>query len=596
MDERRAQANIKKIPYGIADYEKIVTGHYYYVDKTAYLRSIEEVGNYLFLIRPRRFGKSLFLSVMETYYDTAREEQFDLFFKNTLIHSRPTGEKNKYLILKFNFSAVEPHPQKVEASFLNNVRSVARYFLHEYAGYLEERNREELRAGLSNMGSAADILLGIINLCRSSHQQLYIMIDEYDNFANTILSTSGSESYQHLTHGEGFFRAFFNVLKEGTTGSGAPISRLFITGVSPVTLDDVTSGFNIGKNISINPHFNEMLGFTRGDVNELIEYYRRTGLLPFSSGQLLDIMDQWYDHYLFAKQSTTRLYNPDMVLYFMDRCIQLQDIPDELIDRNVRIDYGKLRHLIVIDSDRGVLTNGNFSRLKQIIEEGEIETERLVEGFPVEELTDAKHFISLLFYLGLLTIKGVVDEEPLLCIPNETVRRLYYDYIRDAYKETETFSMDWYVFGRLIHAMAYRGEWRPLFDYIGQRMKASMGLRDLINGEASVRAFLNVYLGLSPLYIIHTERELNQGFADIVMEPFTARYREMKYAYILELKYMKKGESRKALAAVIQEAENQLRRYSLDERLKKNMAQTTLVRLVLVFSGTDLRYLGEVKE
>ncbi len=383
---------IKKIAYGVTDYEKIVLDYSYYVDKTKYLKSIEEAGDYLFFIRPRRFGKTLFLSIMETYYDISKKDRFDLFYKGTQIHQNPTGERNSYLILKFNFSAVDPHPERIEASFLNNVRNVVDTFIHRYEGYLEAGDKERLQDKLEDTRSAADVLANVVNLSRKSDMKIYIIIDEYDNFANTILSTSGSAVYENLTHGEGFFRVFFNFLKEGTSGSGAPISRLFITGVSPVTLDDVTSGFNIGKNISIEPGFNEMLGFTETDVMEMIDYYRQNGLIDHPTEYLLDIMNAWYNNYIFSKDSKTTLFNSDMVLYFIDKYIRHSKIPDNLIDRNVRIDYGKLRHLIAIDSDRKTLTNSHFSRLKQIIEESEIESD-LVEGFPVEKLIHAENFI-----------------------------------------------------------------------------------------------------------------------------------------------------------------------------------------------------------
>ena len=301
------------------------------------------------------------------------------FIKEPWIHRQPTGEKNNYLILKFNFSAVEPHPQKIETSFLNNVKTRIRSFLFKYAGYLDVNIREELQSELKSIGSATDLLLRVVNLCEISNRQLYVIIDEYDNFANTILSTSGSKQYKDLTHGEGFFKSFFNTLKDSATGSGAPMSRLFITGVSPITMDDVTSGFNIGKNISIEPGFNEMLGFTKEDVKEMIEYYRENSALKHSGQYLLEIMDTWYNNYIFSRKSTTKLFNSDMVLYFVDKYLRTRDIPDELIDNNVRIDYGKLRHLVIIDRDRGKLTNGNFTRLKEIIEKGEIQAEKIVE-------------------------------------------------------------------------------------------------------------------------------------------------------------------------------------------------------------------------
>lgn len=186
-------------------------------------------------------------------------------------------------------------------------------------------------------------------------------------------------------------------------------------------------------------------------------------------------------------------------------------------------------------------------------------------------------------------------EGPVLRIPNETARRLYYDYIKEAYEETETFSLDLYEYGRLMRGMAYQGEWRPLFEYIAQRMKESMNLRDLITGEKSIQAFLSVYLGLSQCYILHTEKEMNQGFADIVMEPFTARYKEVKYSYILEIKYLKKGEKGKSLEAKIKKTEEQLKKYTLDKRFKKTIGKTNLVKLVLVFCGTELKYIEKAK-
>ncbi|MCP5053069.1 MAG: AAA family ATPase, partial [bacterium] len=511
-----SEDNIKAIPYGVTDYEAIRLENLYYVDKTAYLRRVEKAGKYLFFIRPRRFGKSLFLSVMESYFDVYYKDRFDELFKGTWIHENPTDGRGKYLVLVLNFSAVDPDPKHLESSFLYNIRTEVRTFLRKYPDYLDPAVTKEFQQELKGMTSPSEIIFGVTNLCKNSNRELYIIIDEYDNFANTILTTSGSSAYEDLTRGEGFFRAFFNYLKKATTGTGASISRLFITGVSPITLDDVTSGFNIGINISIEPDFNEMLGFTGKEVIQLIEYYRENRMLGYSTSTIMDIMNTWYNNYRFSKKAGTSLFNSDMVLYFIAKCIRTRDLPDDLIDRNVRIDYGKLRHLIMIDSEKGRIPNGNFDRLKQIIEKGEVRSNGIVEGFSVDKITHTKNFLSLLFYLGLLTIKGMEGEELVLRIPNETVRRLYYDYISEAYEDTRTFSMDLYDYERLMHAMAYKGEWEPLFQFIARHMKESMSLRDLITGEKSIQAFLNVYLGLSQLYLIQAEKEFNKGFPDIL--------------------------------------------------------------------------------
>ncbi len=334
--------DLKEIPYAVSDFVEFRESNYYFVDKTRYIRNIEKKGRYLFFIRPRRFGKSLFLSIM---------------------------------------------------------------------------------------GS-------LLNYCLGKERKLYVIIDEYDNFANTILSSSGRQSYHDITHGEGFLRSFFNVVKGGTTGSGAPISRLFMTGVSPITLDDVTSGFNIGTNISLDDDINEILGFNITEVEAMIEYYRQTGKIHHSTSDLMNIMGQWYNHYRFSLDSECEVFNTILVLYFLREYMKKSRIPDELIDNNARIDYNKLRHLIVIDEEGVTRANGNFSKLQYIIETGAIHA-AIEKSFPVADIADTNNFVSLLYYFGLLTIRGTGDENtPVLAIPNEAIKRLYYDYIHDTYKET----------------------------------------------------------------------------------------------------------------------------------------------------------------
>ncbi|MCP4153762.1 MAG: AAA family ATPase [bacterium] len=593
--------NVKAIPYGLSNYERLVETNCYFVDKTMYMETLEKSGDYLFFIRPRRFGKSLFISLMETYYDVYYRDRFEELFKGTAIYERPTKERGAYLVLKFNFSLVNPAPEKVETSFLHHVRSGSLLFLEKYASYLK-KGGDYFKKTIEESDSASDILSSLSDLCRMSRQKLYVIIDEYDNFANTILSTTGKNAYQNLTRGAGAFRAFFNVLKGGTDGTGAPFTRLLLTGVSPITLDDVTSGYNIGENVSLDAAFNRMLGFTRHDTLEMLNYYKTAGLIKHDTGNLLEIVDQWYGNYLFSKHSTNeeKIYNPDMVLYFIKQYFKTQSLPDDLIDRNVRIDYGKLRHLIIVDKEKSKSINGNFSKLKEIVENGETSA-KIEKGFPLEELPTSDNFVSLLFYFGLLTIAGTgIDKDKIrLRIPNETMKRLYYDYILKGYKETGILELDLSRYSELMADMAFDGKWRALFDYITGRMSESMSLRDLITGEKSIQAFLNVYLGLSNLFIIHAEKELNMGYADIVMEPFLARYQEMKYSYLLEIKYIKikqksqdKGKSPEKLEKKIKrlkaEAETQLNSYSIDKKFRKNIDKTTLIKLVLIFHGHEL--------
>ena len=593
---------IKRIPYGVANYELLVQQNSYYVDKTTFLPVVEEAGNYLFFIRPRRFGKSLFLSVMEAYYDVFYKDRFEEFFKDTWIYDHPTGERGKYLVLSLNFSGVEPHPAKMEKSFLNHVQNNAVSFIQRYDQYLAAiRKRDYFAQKIENSESASDILATLLHLCKEAGQKLYVIIDEYDNFANTILTTVGAAAYWDLTHGPGFFRSFFNNLKIGTTGTGATVTRSFITGVSPITMDDVTSGYNIGKNVTIEPDFNRLLGFTQDDVIEMIEYYRSKELIKHPTAYLMEIMTQWYNNYRFSKKDDVTLFNSDMILYFLDNYMPGMELPDDLIDHNVRIDYRKLRHLIVVDQDKTKppTPNGNFSKLKEIIEQGSTSS-KIVKGFPLETLKDPENFKSLLFYLGLLAIKDTEKDKLRLAIPNETVRRLYYDYIEEAYRETGIFALDLDRYANLMTDMAYDGKWRPLLEFITGRMKESMSLRDLITGEKSIQAFLNVYLGLSDLFVIHPEKEMNKGYADIFLEPFLARYEGIRYCYLLEIKYVKPKQGKKIDTVKIRHlkaaAKEQLKKYSIDEKLKSNIEKTHLIKIVLIFSGHELIAIDDVKK
>lgn len=595
MSEKNA--TVKKIPYGVSDFEKIITGNYYYVDKTAYLRTVEKAGDYLFFIRPRRFGKTLFLSLMETYYDIAKADRFELYFKDMEIFKEPTGEKNSYLILKFNFSMINPDLQYVEHSFLDYVVEVGEAFISNYSQYLDIDESERIKE-LKSKKTASDMLRFLVWLCDKNRRKVYVIVDEYDNFANTILSTSGSTEYEKLTRGEGFFKAFFNVLKGWTSGSGAPISRLFLSGVSPITLDDVTSGYNIGENVSIAPVFNAMLGFTETEVADMLGYYKSTGLIRHDPGLLMEIMGQWYNNYRFSVDSRETLYNSDMVLYFVKKCLNSASIPGDLIDRNVRFDYGKLRHLIVIDKQGKKETNGNFSRLREIVEEGEV-SGTLSEAFPLEEMETTENFTSLLFYFGLLSLKGKKEGKTLFEIPNQTVKSLYYDYIIRISQETDLLKVNTSELENLLHGMAYHGDWEAFFAYISERMKASTSIRDFIREEKVIQGFLLAYMGISDYFIVHSEKELEKGYADIVLEPFLAGYEGIKYSYIMEIKYIKKSEAKSdaALGKKIQQlkadAEEQLNRYAGDERFSKTIGKTTLIKLIVIFSGSELKYLGK---
>ena len=395
-----------------------------------------------------------------------------------------------------------------------------------------------------------------------------------------------------MTPGDGFYRNFFAVLKGGTSKSGSGLKRLFITGVSPVTLDDVTSGFNMGKNISLAPQFNSIVGFTEAEVRTMLEYYKQEEVFLQDIEESLKVMRLWYNNYRFSKNVKECLYNTDMVIYFVQESIQTGRPPDQLIDSNIRIDYGKLRHLMQINRK----LNGNFDRLKSIIEDQEIASP-INTSFPLEHLTQQENFISLLYFFGLLSFAGSKRGKPLLKIPNQTVWHLMYEYIRRAYQEVETFRIDLWQLNDYLGRMAYDGEWENFFDFLAQEIQKQTGIRDYLSAEKVIQGFLLAYLNISDCYITRTEKEMNKGFADIFLEPFLAKYPELPHAYLIELKYFKRGQiSDSLLLQAIADAETQLTQYLQDDIIHKQYARVQTTGLVLVFHGWELVYRGSVSQ
>jgi hypothetical protein len=590
--------DLKKIPYGVSDFDDFRKRNLYYVDKTRYIRDIEEKGKYLLFIRPRRFGKSLFLGILQVYYDIYFKDRFDYFFSGTDIHRDPTAARNSCLVFKLNFSLVNPDLSLVEGSFLNYIQESASDFVMKY-GKLLDIDTAKAESEFNSRKSASDVMVTLLKYCKRKAQKIYVIIDEYDNFANTILSEAGEKEYTKITHGTGFFRSFFNVVKGGTTDTEAPISRLFMTGVSPITPDDVTSGFNIATNISLDLDIDKILGFTATEVETMIEYYRQTGKIRHSTPGLMSIMNQWYNHYKFAFRSNSEVFNTVFVLYFLQEYLKESRIPDQLIDNNARIDYMKLRYLIISDKKGTPQTNGNFSKLRQIMENDTLHS-TIVDRFPIVNLVRPENFLSLLYYFGLLTITGIDEEnKAILKIPNESIKRLYYDYIKETYEETGILTLDLSKYEDLMKEMAFMGKWKPLIHYLVKQMETSMGIRDLITGEKGIQAYLNVYLGLSALYLVYSEKELKKGYADLVLEPFLAQYPGLKYSYLIEIKYIKPQAKKEELTPgkierIKEEAGAQLNRYSRDEKFKKAIGHTTLKKAVLIFCGTRLESQSEV--
>ena len=575
-----------RIPYGEADFRRIRLNRWLYVDKTRFLRRLEEE-RYAFLIRPRRFGKSLWISLLENYYDRFWADGFDATFAGTDIGRHPTGEQSRYVTLRFNFSMVDDKLETLEREFETYCMIELRARLRRHPDLFPEAAVRDILAPPSIATKLSELFL-----YAGDHDiPLYVLIDEYDNFANTVLAYHGAEAYHSFTHGGGFYRNFFAALKGGADRTGGGLERLFITGVSPVTMDDVTSGFNIGTNISLEPDFNEMVGFTQAEVEHLVETYRDLGVFNQDVTAAMGIMGQWYNGYRFAEEAETDLYNTDMVLYYLKHSIPNRDVPTYLIDTNVRIDYGKLRHLLVT----GRQLNGNFDLLRDVIGEERVDT-HIQPGFPLERLTDPENFFSLLHYFGLLSIRDVRGVMPTLAIPNQTVKRLMYGYLRDAYRDVEVFSVNLFRFEQLVLRMATEGEWRPVLEFLSEAIARQTGIRDYIGGEKVIQGFLAAYLSVADYYVFRSEAELGKGHADIALEPLVARYPHLRRGYLIELKYLKRSERLQrgepeddsGVAAAAAEATAQLQRYLADERLARQFPGVRFIGLVVVFHGWEM--------
>ena len=590
------------IPYGWADFRAIRLERRLYVDKTRFLRPLENE-RFTILIRPRRFGKSCWVSLLENYYDRKWADEFERVFGGTDIGREPTENRHSFVVLRFDFSVVNDAPETLEREFEYYCGAEIRDVLRRHRDLFSEEAAKEII-------SAPSVQAKLNELFRyaSGHDiRLYVLVDEYDNFANTILAHHGADAYQELTHGGGFYRNFFAALKGGAGRSGGGLERLFITGVSPITLDDVTSGFNIGKHISLQPEFNAVLGFTEAEVNDLLRTYHEAGALSLAPDAALDVMREWYDGYRFAKDANETVYNTDMVLYFLDAAVPNRPMPDDLIDVNVRIDYGKLRHLLTVSRQMGPAAlpeqgdatstaatspqrrlNGNFDLLRHIVGEGQAEAD-IQTSFPLERLDQRDNFLSLLHYFGLLTIREAQAGLVRLAIPNQTVRRLLYGHIRDAYDDVGVLSMDLHALAALLHRMALHGEWQPVFDFLKDAIATQTSIRDYLDGEKVIQGFLAAYLGTSRHFLVRTEVELNKGYADIVLEPLVAQYPELRYGYLIELKYIKRrGDAREAkVQEVVEDTEGQLRRYMVDERLRQYPSMR-FHGLTTVFRGWEM--------
>ena len=587
------EQQVKLVPYGVADFATVIEQNLYYVDKTMFIPELEKQPRNLFFIRPRRFGKSIFLSMLYSYYDCTQSHKFQSLFGNLWIGQHPTPLQGKYQVLFLDFSQITGNIDKLETKFNSYLSINLDAFVRQYSEYYQAEMEEILAQ------EDFEEKMELIFKAAKAHQyHLYLIIDEYDNFTNVILNERGENVYHAITHADGFYRDVFKKFKGN-------FERIFMMGVSPVTLDDVTSGFNIGWNISIKPEFDEMLGFSTTDVAEMFTYYKEHGSIPVDSDidAIVNDMKPWYDNYCFAEEALkkkTRMFNCNMVLYYLRNYMDNGCSPRQMIDPNTRTDYGKMKKLLQFDK----LDGERKGIIRKIAEEEQIVTQ-LYESFSAYQIPKAEIFPSLLFYYGMLTIKGTRGSKLILGIPNNNVRKQYYGYLEEEYQAKAYVDVnqltDYY------YDMAYDGKWEEGLRFMADAYAKVSSVRDGIEAERNLQGFFMAYLNLNDYYITAPELELNHGYCDFFLLPDLTHYAS-QHSYILELKVL----SKKDFSAIVEgeftedgkpmtkaekqwrEAVEQILRYAEAPRVEALRQGTKLHLIIMQFEGWELKRMEEV--
>ena len=587
------EQQVKQVPYGVADFATVIEQNLYYVDKTMFIPELEKQPRNLFFIRPRRFGKSIFLSMLYSYYDCTQSHKFQSLFGNLWIGQHPTPLQGKYQVLFLDFSQITGNIDKLETKFNSYLSINLDAFVRQYSEYYQAEMEEILAQ------EDFEEKMELIFKAAKAHQyHLYLIIDEYDNFTNVILNERGENVYHAITHADGFYRDVFKKFKGN-------FERIFMMGVSPVTLDDVTSGFNIGWNISIKPEFDEMLGFSTTDVVEMFTYYKEHGSIPVDSDidAIVNDMKPWYDNYCFAEEALkkkTRMFNCDMVLYYLRNYMDNGCSPRQMIDPNTRTDYGKMKKLLQFDK----LDGERKGIIRKIAEEEQIVTQ-LYESFSAYQIPKAEIFPSLLFYYGMLTIKGTRGSKLILGIPNNNVRKQYYGYLEEEYQAKAYVDVnqltDYY------YDMAYDGKWKEGLRFMADAYAKVSSVRDGIEAERNLQGFFMAYLNLNDYYITAPELELNHGSCDFFLLPDLTHYAS-QHSYILELKVL----SKKDFSAIVEgaftedgkpmtkaekqwrEALDQIHQYAEAPRVEALRQGTKLHLIIMQFEGWELKRMEEV--
>ena len=548
---------MKKLPYGISDYERLIENEYYYVDKTMYIEKLENLAEpYIMYLRPRKFGKTLFTSTLENYYDIKKVDKFEKLYGNTYIGKNPTKLKNSYHILKFNFSGIDTTNNETTINGFKEKVAIS------IEGFVKNYNLDFY----VNMNLTAEGLLrSLIEAFKiQKHgEKIYVIIDEYDHFANELLGFN-TDQFKNLVSKNGKVRKWYEILKEGTE---SVVDRIFITGVAPITLDSLTSGFNISSDITQDREFNEMMGFTEKELTRLME---EENISKEEQEKLLPIMKENYDGYRFSIYGKEKIYNSNMCLYFLSRYIRFKEIPEQLIDMNIASDYSKLGKMLN-------LCKGE--EREKVIEKtvsGEGIVSELTQKFnPAIEFTE-QDLVSMLYYLGYLTITGEVFEKPLLKIPNRVMKEIYSSYFLEILSKNTDLQVSESDYNEMLEEIAIHGKIDKIIEKVGEYLK-NLSNRDYQKFDEKYVKLIFFCIAMNlKIFRLKSEMEVQRKYPDILLIP-----KDQSKGYkgvMIEFKYLKKGEEAK-LQEKQKEAKEQIKEYGEFEEIKelKNIYKYTVV-------------------
>ena len=566
-----------KLPYGISDFARLRRDGYFYQDRTGYFPVLEGLGEpYIIFLRPRRFGKSLWLSVLAHYYGREHAGDFEWLFRGLAVGEQPTPLANSYLVLSLDFSRIDTSSrEETERGFFRNVQHGIQLFLQRYAAMLPEVNHDQI----FQAKDATELIENLFSVLeRQSAARLYLLIDEYDHFTNQLIGPD-LRHFQEIVTGTGYVRKFYESIKHATWQG--TVERIFMTGVSPVTLDSLTSGFNIGSNFSRDVLLADLMGFRSQEVEEMLS---QIGVAADSVQDVMQDLRGWYNGYRFAEEATQSLYNPDMVLYFASAYQRSSAYPRQMLDTNIASDYGRIRQLFRLGGKEA----RHFELLQQLLETREIRTQ-ITAQFSFEKTFTDVDFLSLLYYTGLLTIRGNQLGIPKLAIPNKVIEKLYYDYFGDFIAQQAEQRPAELRVQDVVVELAMHNDPQPLLALVSDTLQQLSNRDWRPFNESTVKAILLSFLHASQLYFIQSEPEFGQKYVDLLLqrrEPFPAPHQ-----FAFELKFLKQKDAHR-LDETVAEAREQLQGYLQTELLR---SLTDLRAWVIVFVGAELGYAGEVE-